>query len=195
MVTLLGALIAATWALRGQERADLRPWPGARFAEAMRVLALLTRSRDKGGATSRQVRAVLRTAFSEAEALLDELRMAQWIGRMETPEGETRWVLICDPDTVRVADVFRRFAFDAARARHRIEAEDPGLAQSISQVAGWVETGLAQTLSAALKTETEEAAMVPAGETPAVIKEPDGAPASHQSAPAATTATNHEAIK
>jgi membrane protein len=196
MVTLLGALIAATWALRGQERADLRPWPGARFAEAMRVLALLTRSRDKGGATSRQVRAVLRTAFSEAEALLDELRMAQWIGRMETPEGETRWVLICDPDTVRVADVFRRFAFDAARARHRIEAEDPGLAQSISQVAGWVETGLSETLSEALKTQTEQAKAHESEETSPAPDQADGAKAAHEPAPAALPShASHEAIK
>jgi membrane protein len=153
MVTLLGALIAATWPLRGHERADMRPWPGSRFAEAMRVLFLLMRAREAGGATSRQVKAVLRNAYSEAEALLDELRSAQWIGRMETPQGETRWVLICDPDVVRVADVFRRFAFDARRARLRLEIEDPALAQGIGQVAGWVEAGLGETLGQAFRAE------------------------------------------
>ena len=195
MVALLGALIAATWPLLGYERAEMRTWPGARFAEAMRVLALLMRSRDTGGATSRQVRMVLRTAFSEAEVLLDELRNSRWVGRMETPEGDTRWVLICDPDAVTVADVFRRFAFDATLARARLESEDPGLARGMAQVAGWVEEGLSQTLSEAFKAES-----IQEGEAfePALAKDETGtieapnsateaqAPAQKQTEPAAS---------
>ena len=150
MVTLLGALIAATWPLLGYERAETRAWAGSTFADAMRVLALLLRNRDKGGALPRQVRRALHTGFADSETLLESLRAAHWIGKVQGPEGE-RWALVCDPDTVKVADVFRHFAFDAEAARARLEGEDPELAHSLDQVAGWVEQGLSLSLSEALK--------------------------------------------
>jgi len=153
MVALLGALIAATWPLLRYERAESRPWPGSVFADAMRVLALLLREREAGGATPRQVGGALHTSFGDSETLLENLRDARWIGRVEDAAGQIRWALLCDPDTVRVADVFRRFAFDPAMARDRLVSEDEGLAHSMDQVAGWVETGLGQTLYEAFGEE------------------------------------------
>ncbi|MDB5807380.1 MAG: tRNA-processing RNAse [Betaproteobacteria bacterium] len=161
MIALEGALIAATWPLYGYERADTRNWPGTRFIGAMQVLALLLRSREAGGATSRQIRTALRTAYSEAEALLEDLRSANWIGRLETGSHEGRWVLVCDPDTVKVADVFRRFAFDAAQARKRLQGEDPALARGMGEVAAWAEQGLGQTLSQALHVPAPEGGAKP----------------------------------
>ncbi len=149
MVALLGALIAATWPLLGYERAETKPWPGSTFADAMRVLTLLLRMRDQGGATPRQVRGALHTSFADSEPMLETLRAAHWIGKVEAPDGE-RWAIVCDPDAVSVADVFRLFAFDAAATRARLAGEDPELARSLDQVAGWVEQGLAMSLSAAL---------------------------------------------
>ncbi len=157
MVALLGALIAATWPLLAYERADAPAWPGAAFADAMRILALLLRARERGGATPRQIRAALHTAFADSEKLLEQLRDANWIGRLQTSEGETRWALVCDPGVVRVADVFRRFAFDAEMARKILDGEDAALAQSMDQVAGWVDQGLEQSLAQAFRDTGPEA--------------------------------------
>jgi membrane protein len=162
MVTLLGALLAATWPLLAYERADAPSWPGAAFADAMRVLALLLRARERGGATPRQIRTALHTAFTDSDKLLEQLREADWIGRLKASGGETRWVLVCDPDTVRVADVFRRFAFDAPMARKILDGEDAALARSMDQVAGWVDQGLGQSLAQAFKGAEPALAAVPA---------------------------------
>ncbi|HEY4374716.1 MAG TPA: YihY family inner membrane protein [Burkholderiales bacterium] len=153
MIALVGALIAATWPLLSYERAEMRRWPGARFTGAMQVLSLLMRLRAAGGASARQVRKALRTAFSEAEALLEELRAANWIGRLDTAGHEGRWVLICDPDKLTVADVFRRFAFDATLARGRLQEDDPALGRSMGEVGNWVDQGLNLTLAAAFREE------------------------------------------
>lgn len=153
MIALVGALIAATWPLLGYERAEMRRWPGARFTGAMQVLSLLMRSRERGGAHAREVRKALRTAFSEAEALLEDLRAANWIGRLDTAGHEGRWVLVCDPDKVRVADVFRRFAFDAGLARGRLQEGDPALGRSMGDVGRWVDEGLNLSLTQAFADE------------------------------------------
>ena len=149
LVTLAGALIAATWPLMGYERNETRKWPGSSFTDAMRILALLHRSRGKGGALPRQVRAELRSGFSDTETLLDELRDAGWIGRLQGATGAVRWALICEPDAVRVADVFRRFAFDPGMAMKRLDADDASLADSVTQVAGFIDIGLGHTLTTA----------------------------------------------
>ena len=148
-MTLAGALIAATWPLMGYERNETRKWPGSSFTDAMRILALLHRSRGKGGALPRQVRAELRSGFSDTETLLDELRDAGWIGRLQGATGAVRWALICEPDAVRVADVFRRFAFDPGMAMKRLDADDASLADSVTQVAGFIDIGLGHTLTTA----------------------------------------------
>lgn len=174
MVALLGALLAATWPLLSYERAEMRRWPGNRFTGAMQVLALLTRSRDTGGATSRQVRTALRTAFSEAEALLEDLRSEHWIGRLDDADGDGRWVLVCDPDNVRVADVFRRFAFDATLARARLEGDDAALAKSMTEVDMRIGEGLNQTLTQAFAPHGEalpaEGAAEPKAAVPVELK-------------------------
>ena len=48
-----------TWPLMGYERNETRKWPGSSFTDAMRILALLHRSRGKGGAPGQESAAVL----------------------------------------------------------------------------------------------------------------------------------------
>jgi len=47
MITLVGALVAATWPLLAYERADSRAWPGMAFTDAMRILSLLVEARAR----------------------------------------------------------------------------------------------------------------------------------------------------
>lgn len=142
LVTLGGALIAATWPLLAYERAETQRWPGQGFADAMRVLALLHRSRGEGGAAPRRVRAELRAGFSDSETLLENLAEAGWIARVAGAGGDPRWVLTADPAQVTVAEVFRRFAFDPVRAARRLEALDAADAWGVTRVATLIETGL-----------------------------------------------------
>ena len=158
VVTLLGGLVAATWPLLSYERAETRRWPGSAFADAMRVLALLERHRAQGGATPRQIRAELRAGFSDSETLLEELRGAGWAARAQGNGGETRWVLIADPGTVKVADVFTRFAFDPALARRRLDAGDSALDHGVARVAALIESGLDVTLAEAFAQPAAAAA-------------------------------------
>lgn len=157
LVTLTGALIAATWPLMGYERNETRKWPGSSFTDAMRILALLHRCRAKGGALQRQIRAELRGGFTDTEALLDQLHDAGWIGRMQDSAGAVRWALICEPGAVRVAEVFRRFAFDPGMAAKRLDVDDGALADSVTQIGSFIDSGLGHTLAAAFATPSSAA--------------------------------------
>lgn len=149
LVTLGGGLVAATWPLMSYERAEMRKRPGAEFPDAMRILALLYQRRNEGGAPARAIRAELRTGFSGGEALLDRLREAGWIGNAQAHGGAARWALLVDPASVRVADVFRRFAFDPNMVRPRPGFAEPALDRSVACIAGLIETGLDATLAQA----------------------------------------------
>jgi membrane protein len=151
MITLVGGLVAATWPLLAYERAETRPWPGARFADAIRILALLHQHRGRGGATPRQIRAELRSGFSDSETLLEQLRAEGWIARAQGPAGEPRWVLMAEPGALRVADVFYRFAFDPVMARRKLDADDTALDHGVARVAALIETGLDVTLAEAFE--------------------------------------------
>ena len=151
LVTLFGALIAATWPLLGYERAETRQWPGASFTDAMRILALLHAGRGRGGATPRQIRSQLHAGFSDSETLLERLREAGWIGRMQDSGGAVRWALLADADTVRVAEVFRRFAFDAPLAIKKLDADDAAQQYGVARIAAIIDEGLDLTLTQAFQ--------------------------------------------
>ena len=154
LVTLGGGLVAATWPLMSYERAEMRKWPGAEFADAMRILALLYQRRNEGGAPARAIRAELRTGFSGGEALLEQLREAGWIGRVQAVSGPVRWALLADPGAVQVADVFRRFAFDSGMAKKRLGTGESALGDGIARIVGLIDTGLDATLAQAFDRPT-----------------------------------------
>jgi membrane protein len=163
VVTLAGGLIAATWPLLGYERGETRKWPGSSFTDAMRILALLHKSRAKGGATPRQIRAELRAGFSDSETLMEQMRDAGWVARVQGVAGEARWAMLCEPDAVRVADVFRRFAFDPALAMKKLDADETALGASVENIAGLIDGSLDLTLKQAFETL---ATTVPLAEPP-----------------------------
>ena len=149
LVTLGGGLIAATWPLVGYERADTHKWPGLAFTGAMRILFLLHRSRTSGGATPRRIRAELRTGFSDSETLLEGLRHAGWVARVEGTDGQPRWAMLADPDALLVAEVFRRFAFDAGMAARTLGADDAQQSFGVARLSALIEGSLDLTLAQA----------------------------------------------
>ncbi|MFN0163055.1 MAG: YihY family inner membrane protein [Burkholderiales bacterium] len=151
-VTLIGGLIAATWPLLGYERAETRRTPGAGFADALRILALLHAQREHGGVPPRQIRAALRTGFSDSETLLERMAAAGWIGRVHDSAGKVRWALLCDAQQLRISEVFRRFAFDAQAAARRLDAGDAVLAASVARAAALIDDGLDMSLAQAFET-------------------------------------------
>ena len=153
LVTLGGGLIAATWPLVGYERAETRKWPGLAFSEAMRILYLLHQSRASGGAMPRRIRSELRTGFSDSETLLERLREAGWIARVEGVDGQPRWALLADPDALRVAEVFRRFAFDAGMAAKALGADDARPNFGVARFAALIDGSFDHTLAEAFATE------------------------------------------
>jgi membrane protein len=161
LVTLGGALIAATWPLTTWERSEARRLPGQAFVDAMRVLALLDEAREAGGATAARIRAALRAGFGESEDLLDNLRKAGWIARV-SGDAAQRWVLVADPAALKVADVYGRFAFDARVLRATGAIGDAPDAWGVDRVAALIDQGLDYPLARAFAGARQPGPTMPA---------------------------------
>jgi membrane protein len=126
MITLVGALITAALPVVKYERWWYEPVPGGAFVDAMAILKVL-----HGGAaitgtalvTGAQIRAHTRIGYDEMTQLLEQMVAAGWVGRVHVEEtakviwgrgareGGEGWVLLSDPRTVRLSDVYRLFVF------------------------------------------------------------------------------------
>jgi membrane protein len=98
VIMLLGAVIAAyapSLSMRIVRRPDR---PGQRFELALALLGDLERARrsGQGGATVSRLAATRRSDPLQVEALLEQLVMLDWVGRIEEG-GEPRHALLCDP--------------------------------------------------------------------------------------------------
>jgi len=108
VVVLAGATLTAM--LPAYRFAEGKPVPGRDFMDAFAVLAVLARAQDRGGAVrlstiSNQVRIMPH----RCEAALERAARLGWTARTD----KDSWVLTRDAATLRVADVYRAFAFDA----------------------------------------------------------------------------------
>ncbi|MES2538423.1 MAG: YihY family inner membrane protein [Pseudomonadota bacterium] len=152
LITLTGAVLAAALPVVKHERWRHVAAPGSAFVDAMSLLRVLHEARtsgETGVVDATLIRARTRLGFEEAESLLQRMLDAGWVGRIKTDlpkrvqfgkritEGLDRWVLLANPDRLRMADVYRLFVFDASG--------DAALAR---QVESAVEQGLTQNLSA-----------------------------------------------
>jgi membrane protein len=157
LITLIGAVIAAALPIVKYERWWHIPKPGSAFVDAMKLLKVLYEARlfDKSAAvTSSAIRAKTRLGFDESESLLEKMLGAGWVDRIkvELPkraqfgkritEGLDRWVLLANPDQLKLADVYRLFVFNVA-----------GNAALAKQVESAVEKGLSQTIAAHFENE------------------------------------------
>lgn len=121
LAILLGAVIAASlsaWPLGGG-RGEAAP--GERFRQGLGVLKALHDSMRGGEVlTALELGRRLRLGFEEVEEVLGRLAGAGWVRKL-AGEG---WALVRDPDQIRVAEVFRLFAFrrQPAGGDERVEA-------------------------------------------------------------------------
>lgn len=106
VVTLLGAVLAAQLPDWHSLSAPAAPRPGMAFAEALTLLRELIKrqiaARAVGGVDLARLAGL---SYARIEALLEDLAAAGWVARTAANE----WALICDPDRVMIAEVYRHF--------------------------------------------------------------------------------------
>jgi len=152
LITLVGAVIAASLPVIRYERWWHKATPGTAFVDAMAVLGELHAAREGGGSAAvdaTMLRERTRLGFDESEALLQKMLDAGWVGRIKVDrparrqwgkritEGMDSWALLANPHQITLADVYRLFMFDGSA--------NPALA---TQVEAAIERGLDETLTA-----------------------------------------------
>lgn len=148
LVTLLGAVIAALLPDYAMRRATHSARdPAATFRAALNILRVLVRAqRDARTLDTRRVLDQAGVSAELGEPVLDRLASGGWAARVV---GQ-RWALTCDPDVVRLADIFERLVFDAKRGR--TGAPDP----VIDAIAERAAAGAASALDTPLRTLTKD---------------------------------------
>ncbi|MDB5960459.1 MAG: hypothetical protein JWP59_1753 [Massilia sp.] len=173
MITLVGATITAALPVIKHERWWYQPVPGGDFLDAVAILKVLymgARLSDSALVSSPTIRAHTRIGFEEMARLLDRMVAAGWVGRVEldiatrarwkerSRASRDNWVLLTNPDKLRLAEVYRLFIFSGHMIVSRSgsgsaaqePADDPLALDTVAlarQVARAVENGLDQTLA------------------------------------------------
>lgn len=172
LITLVGALITAALPVVKYERWWYKPVQGGAFVDAMAILKVLHGASRLTGTTlvsSAAIRAHTRIGYEEMTMLLQQMVAAGWVGRVQNDlsardrwgkgvrESADNWVLLLDPDALKLADVYRLFVFGAEKVESLAAgAPDTALASPLAldtmnlarQVEQAVEAGLDQTLAA-----------------------------------------------
>lgn len=153
LITLIGAVIAAALPVVRHERWWHQPAPGSVFIDALALLDVLYQARFNAFAAvdANTLRLRTRIGFDETEQLLQQMLDAGWVARLreEAParlplgrrrdQGLDRWTLLANPAQLRLADVYRLFAFTADEtplARHIQATVEAGLAATLEEEFG-----------------------------------------------------------
>lgn len=170
MITLVGALIAAALPVVKYERWWYQPAPGAAFVDAMAILKVLHGAIAQSGTalvSSAAIRAHTRIGYDEMTMLLEKMVAAGWVGRVQDEasirarwgrgarDSADNWVLLADPNQLKLADVYRLFVFGGPHVEAAVAAQ-PAVVSPLALDAGTlarrveaaVELGLDQTLAA-----------------------------------------------
>jgi len=147
VVTLLGAVIAARVPDYGVTGARVGNDLDTRLRASLAILRVLVRAQhDARALSTRRVLVQAGVSTEVGEPVLDRLAAGGWAVRVV---GQ-RWALACDPDVVRLADIYRGVALDAQRGP--IGASD-GTIDSILERAA---AGAAGALDVPLRTLADE---------------------------------------
>ncbi len=129
IITLVGALLTAALPVVKYERWWYQPVPGGAFVDAMAILKVLhggARATDSALVSSATIRAHTRIGYDEMTDLLEKMVAEGWVGRVQTEvaarskwgkrirASADNWVLLTNPDKLRLADVYRLFVFGGA---------------------------------------------------------------------------------
>lgn len=144
LITLIGAVIAASLPVVKYERWWHVPEPGSAFEDAMAVLRILVKARNSDAnavVDVLQIRSQTRFGVDEIEGLLERMVEVGWVGRVTSDQvskkkrwwqkhdaGAERWILIMNPAAFTLADVYRLFVFDTKN--------DSSLAKQVNKVIG-----------------------------------------------------------
>jgi len=148
MLTLFGAVVAASLPVIRYERWWYRPKPGSRFVDAMLLLEVLFNARNRSanaGLSSWEIREKTRLGFDEIERLLTQMTQAGWVGRLQTDQtvskkatpllGSEWWTLLANPAVLTLSQVYRVFVFESqsdARLSEKVEsAIEQGLQETL----------------------------------------------------------------
>jgi membrane protein len=146
VVTLLGAVIAASLPDFHVLRNARATHPGAAFRDALEILRVLVRAQAAARTPrTREVIAAARVPREAAHRLLDELAAAGWLARV----AGDRWTLACDPDRLTIAEIYERLVFAGAGAWHRADA-------ALDDVMDRAARGAGRAISASLRTLAED---------------------------------------
>ncbi|MDP3669041.1 MAG: YihY family inner membrane protein [Telluria sp.] len=151
LITLFGAVLAASLPIVKYERWWHVATPGSAFVDAMTIIEVLYRARVSDATAvvdTLTIRRQTRLGFEEIERLLQNMCDASWVARVKpeqtrrarwarrTGEAFDNWVLVANPEQLALADVYRMFVFDPS-----------GNAGLVRQVEAAIEQGLSATLA------------------------------------------------
>lgn len=109
LVVLFGAVAAAVMPDWRERAAHAEAVPGGQFLDALQILRVLWEAHRTGEiATLLRLHAAVKLPLDLAEAVLDAMATAHWVGRVGNG-----WALIRDAAEVSVADVYHLFVFRA----------------------------------------------------------------------------------
>ena len=151
VVTVMGAVVTALLPdyrlLRGESRAAT----GEAFAEALQVLRVLVGSQRRADTPDiRRICELTGVTRESCETVLERLSDAGWVARA----AGWRWVLACDPDTVTIAHVHRRFVIDAERLAER--AGEGATREVLQRIAGDVARDLNAPIASLAREPDDE---------------------------------------
>lgn len=165
LITLIGAVLAAALPVVKYERWWHVPTPGSEFVDAAAILRVLYLARSQGVSATvdvTMIRAATRLGFDESEMLLQKMLDAGWVGRIKVEAikqvqfgkrvagGRDAWILLANPQQLRLAEVYRLFVFNTR-----------GDAELVGKVEDAVEQGLSQSLASYFTSECASTRTMP----------------------------------
>lgn len=166
LITLIGAVLTAALPVVKYERWWHVPTPGGEFVDAMAILRVLYQARSQGvnaAVDTGTIRTETRIGFDESEMLLQKMLEEGWVGRLKAEtakrtqfgkritEGRDTWMLLVNPQQLRLAEVYRLFVFNTS-----------GDVELVDKVENAVEQGLSQTLAGYFMSGRIETRTMPA---------------------------------
>ena len=154
LIILIGAVIAAALPVIKFERWWHVPKPGSAFEDAISLLQVLVDARVANTSATVSVntlRMETSLGIDEIEGLLERMAEAGWVARVnietrvirsrfwlrKNEAGSELWIMMFNPASLRLADIYRLFVFDATAksplARLVDKSIEEGLHQSLQQ--------------------------------------------------------------